>query len=86
MAGDGARPDRHRRRSARAQEDVETKKNLLVRLQAPRFFVERDQVVLTANVHNYLKTDKRVKVSLQTGDGVKLSDRNLPRPIRRARV
>jgi hypothetical protein len=45
-------------------EDVVTKKNLLVRLQAPRFFVERDTVVLSANVHNYLKTDKRVKVSL----------------------
>ncbi|HEX8235004.1 MAG TPA: MG2 domain-containing protein [Abditibacteriaceae bacterium] len=55
------------------QEDVETKKNLLVRLQAPRFFVDRDQVVLTANVHNYLKTDKRVKVALQMGDGLKLN-------------
>jgi hypothetical protein len=44
-----------------------------VRLQAPRFFVERDQVVLTANVHNYLKTDKRVKVALQIGDGLKLN-------------
>ena len=44
--------------------DVETKKNLLVRLQAPRFFVERDEAVLTANVQNYLKTAKRVRVSL----------------------
>jgi uncharacterized protein YfaS (alpha-2-macroglobulin family)/tetratricopeptide (TPR) repeat protein len=56
------------------ESDVETKKNLLVRLQAPRFFVERDQVVLSANVHNYLKTDKRVKVSLATGDTLKLND------------
>lgn len=55
------------------ESDVETRKNLLVRLQAPRFFVERDQVVLTANVHNYLKTAKRVKVALQTGDTLKLA-------------
>jgi uncharacterized protein YfaS (alpha-2-macroglobulin family) len=54
--------------------DVETKKNLLLRLQAPRFFVERDQVVLSANVHNYLKTDKRVKATLQAGDSLKLAD------------
>ena len=26
----------------------------LPRLRAPRFFVERDEVVLSANVHNYL--------------------------------
>jgi uncharacterized protein YfaS (alpha-2-macroglobulin family)/TolA-binding protein len=51
------------------ESDVETKKNLLVRLQSPRFFTQRDQVVLSANVHNYLKTDKRVKVSLNLGGG-----------------
>lgn len=45
--------------------EVTTKKNLLVRLQAPRFFVEKDEVVLSANVHNYLKKDKAVKVSLE---------------------
>lgn len=41
-----------------------TTKNLLVRLQSPRFFVERDEVVLSANVHNYLKTAKPVKAEL----------------------
>ena len=56
-----------------AESDVETRKNLLVRLQAPRFFVERDQVVLTANVHNYLPTKQRVKVALETGDNLKLN-------------
>ncbi len=35
--------------------DVVTRKNLIVRLQAPRFFVETDEVVLSANVHNYLR-------------------------------
>jgi uncharacterized protein YfaS (alpha-2-macroglobulin family) len=49
------------------QGDVEviTKKNLLLRLQAPRFFVEKDEVVLSANVHNYLATAKQVQVALE---------------------
>ncbi len=44
--------------------EVTTKKNLLVRLQAPRFFVDKDEVVISANVHSYLKTEKQVEVSL----------------------
>ena len=43
-----------------------TTKNLLVRLQAPRFFVQKDEVVLSANVHNRLKSDKTVRVILET--------------------
>jgi uncharacterized protein YfaS (alpha-2-macroglobulin family) len=45
--------------------DVITRKNIIVRLQAPRFFVETDEVVLSANVHNYLKTEKVVRVRLE---------------------
>jgi len=45
--------------------EIVTKKNILVRLQAPRFFIQKDEVVLSANVHNYLKTDKDVTVSLE---------------------
>ncbi len=45
--------------------EVVTRKNLIVRLQAPRFFVQTDEVVLSANVHNYLKTDKDVTVTLE---------------------
>lgn len=44
--------------------DVVTRKNLIVRLQAPRFFVQKDEVVLTANVHNYLDKEKLVTVML----------------------
>lgn len=50
--------------------EVVTSKNLLVRLQAPRFFVEKDEVVLSANVHNYL-TDKKtatVEFSFEGGE------------------
>ncbi|MBC8372947.1 MAG: alpha-2-macroglobulin, partial [Planctomycetes bacterium] len=49
--------------------EVVTTKNLIVRLQAPRFFVQKDEVVLSANVHNYLKTAKKVDVSLVLGGG-----------------
>ena len=45
--------------------EVTTRKNLLVRLQAPRFFVQKDEVVLSANVHNYLKEKKTVKILLE---------------------
>ncbi|MFO0915777.1 MAG: MG2 domain-containing protein [Pirellulales bacterium] len=44
--------------------EVITTKNLIIRLQAPRFLLTGDEVVLSANVHNYLKTDKQVQVKL----------------------
>jgi uncharacterized protein YfaS (alpha-2-macroglobulin family) len=46
---------------------VTTKKDLLVRLEAPRFFVERDQVVLSGVVQNSLADGAQVKVSLDLG-------------------
>jgi uncharacterized protein YfaS (alpha-2-macroglobulin family)/tetratricopeptide (TPR) repeat protein len=39
-------------------------KNLLVRLQTPRFMVQRDELLLTANVHNYLDHEVTVMVDL----------------------
>ena len=44
--------------------EMVTRKNLIVRLEAPRFFVQNDMVTLSAIVHNYLKTRKTVKVQL----------------------
>jgi uncharacterized protein YfaS (alpha-2-macroglobulin family) len=52
-------------RVGQAETEVVTKKNLIVRLEAPRFFVETDEVVLSAIVHNYLKTKKNVRVELE---------------------
>ncbi len=48
------------------QASVETlvRKKLIVRLQAPRFFVERDEVVLSANIHNALPGTRTVRASL----------------------
>lgn len=48
--------------------NVVTRKNIFVRLQAPRFFVEKDEVVLSAIVHNELDEEKSVTVQLELGD------------------
>ena len=45
----------HGTKVGEGQTDVVTRKDLIVRLQAPRFFVQKDEVVLSANVHNYLE-------------------------------
>lgn len=59
----------HGTKVGQAETEVTTKKDLLVRLQAPRFFVQKDEVVLSANVHNYLKNEKAVTVSLELDGG-----------------
>ena len=48
--------------------DVVTRKDLIIRLEAPRFFVQTDEVVLSAVVHNYLKAKKNVAVKLELGE------------------
>lgn len=48
-----------------AQREVVVTKRLLVRLQAPRFFLERDEITLSAVVHNRLASAKRVQCRLQ---------------------
>ena len=53
-----------------SETEIVTTKDLLVRLQAPRFFVEKDEVVLSANVHNKLKTKKAVQVVLELDGSV----------------
>jgi len=55
----------HGTKVGQGQTDVVTRKDLIVRLQSPRFFVQKDEVVLSANVHNYLKTKKKVSVALE---------------------
>lgn len=44
--------------------EMQVQKNLLIRLEAPRFFRQRDQVMLSGIVHNYLDTEKEVHVSI----------------------
>ena len=45
-------------RVGEGEAEVVTSKNLIVRLQAPRFFTQKDEVVLSANVHNYLTVEE----------------------------
>jgi uncharacterized protein YfaS (alpha-2-macroglobulin family) len=40
------------------------RKNLILRLSVPRFFVQGDELTISALVHNYLTTEKSVRVSL----------------------
>jgi uncharacterized protein YfaS (alpha-2-macroglobulin family) len=44
-----------------------TRKNLLVRLETPRFFREGDEVSISTIVHNYLSESKKVKVYFTPG-------------------
>jgi uncharacterized protein YfaS (alpha-2-macroglobulin family) len=55
-------------RAGRGDASMVTTKNLLVRLAAPRFFREKDEVVLSAIVQNKHKDKKSVEVSLDVTD------------------
>ena len=46
--------------------EVITRKDLMVRLQAPRFFVEKDEVVISANVHNEMDKEQNVEALLES--------------------
>ncbi|MCL2120140.1 MAG: MG2 domain-containing protein, partial [Planctomycetaceae bacterium] len=56
-----------------ATTDVITRKDLIIRMQTPRFLVQKDKILLTANVHNYLATEKQVQVSLEIDGGLQTS-------------
>ncbi len=49
---------------------VVTRKNVLVRPQTPRFLTQTDQVVLSANLHNYLPRAKRARAELVLEGGL----------------
>lgn len=44
---------------------VTERKDLIVRVETPRFFQQRDELILSTIVHNYLNEDKQTKVSLK---------------------
>ncbi|MGE3802642.1 MAG: alpha-2-macroglobulin, partial [Candidatus Kapaibacterium sp.] len=52
-----------------ATSEVIARKDLLVRMETPRFLTQGDKLVIATNVHNYLSTPKQVKVEF-TADGV----------------
>ncbi|MBL9143285.1 MAG: hypothetical protein JNM99_06335 [Verrucomicrobiaceae bacterium] len=65
-----------------ASVEVITRKDLMVRLQAPRFFVEKDEVTISANVHNETDKELGVKALLEVtsggGDLVALDEGKMP--------
>jgi uncharacterized protein YfaS (alpha-2-macroglobulin family) len=60
--GDGSRV-------GQADTEIVTRKNVIIRLETPRFSVQSDEIVLSAIVHNYLKDAKHVKVQLDMDGG-----------------
>lgn len=63
-----------------ASATTRTKQPLMVRLQAPRFFVVGDQVVISAVVNNNTENELRVRPELEVG-GVLSGTRLEPAPI-----
>lgn len=72
----------HGTKVGQGEVEVLTKKNLIVRLQAPRFFTQKDEVVLSANVHNYLKTEKQVSVALELEGGTLAAQGSLNQKVK----
>jgi uncharacterized protein YfaS (alpha-2-macroglobulin family) len=66
----------HGTKVGQGEAEIVTKKDLIVRMQAPRFFTQKDEVVLSANVHNYHKKDKQVRVTLEFDGGTLAADAN----------
>lgn len=66
-------------------------KKVLVRLSAPRFFTERDSSTISALVHNYLKTEKKVRIQfalkgIETKDAVETFVQVPPEGVQRVDV
>ncbi|MCC8189888.1 MAG: hypothetical protein LIP77_04505 [Planctomycetes bacterium] len=57
-------------RVGEGENTVETRKNVIIRPQAPRFLTQKDRVVLTANLHNYLPRRKRARAELVLEGGL----------------
>lgn len=53
---------------------VLTRKDLLVRMETPRFLQQNDEVTISTIVHNYLETDKETKLSLKVENLEMLGD------------
>lgn len=54
---------------------VISRKDLILRLETPRFMTEGDTVTISGVVHNYLNADKSTKIKLEVnGPGAKLLD------------
>ncbi|MEO5930232.1 MAG: alpha-2-macroglobulin family protein, partial [Candidatus Kapaibacterium sp.] len=57
-----------------AKASVIARKNLLVRMETPRFITQGDALVIATTIHNYLGSEKKVRVEF-AADGVTLAER-----------
>ncbi len=56
-----------------ARQTVISRKDVIMRLETPRFFTQGDTVTLSGIVHNYLKADKSTQISLSVSGAQLLS-------------
>jgi alpha-2-macroglobulin len=61
--------------------EIITRKNLMVRLQAPRFFVEKDEVVISANIHNETDAALMVRPELEVDQPLLVAMSDKPQPL-----
>ncbi len=54
--------------------EVIARKDLLVRMETPRFLTQGDELLIATTIHNYLSTEKRTKVVF-AADGVRQEER-----------
>jgi len=59
-------------RVGQAAADVVTHKDVIARLEAPRFLVEGDEPVLSVIAHNYLPEEKTIRVTLEASDEIEI--------------
>ncbi|HVR86653.1 MAG TPA: alpha-2-macroglobulin family protein, partial [Planctomycetota bacterium] len=59
-------------RFGQEQHSVVCRKEMIVRLETPRFFTQNDETILSAVVHNYLEGEKNVKIQLST-EGIEVA-------------
>jgi uncharacterized protein YfaS (alpha-2-macroglobulin family) len=63
---------------------VITRKDLLVRMETPRFFQQNDEVTISTIIHNYLSEDKTTKISLNA-ENIELLDNQKEQTITMAK-
>jgi uncharacterized protein YfaS (alpha-2-macroglobulin family) len=68
-------------RAGDASHSFVSTKELLVRLQAPRFFRERDRVVLSAVVRNATKKKRKVNVQLRVSEDLLVPEGDVKRSV-----
>jgi uncharacterized protein YfaS (alpha-2-macroglobulin family) len=52
---------------------VITRKDLLIRMETPRFLQENDEVTISTIIHNYLSTEKQTKIKF-SGDNISIEN------------